>query len=155
MTVAPLLAAALLAPAPAPPPSAASRPPASRPVAFRPAASRPVASRYVQELPVMEGLWESGSGFVFPVASGARLAETRLLGRVGDVEVRAFYARALPGAGWRQAPGAPYAFRRGRERLVLHVAPHLAGGGVLTEAVFVVTPDAAATAASHSRKERP
>ena len=108
------------------------------------------ASRILPELPVMPGLWESGSGYVFPMAAGARLAETRLLGRTPDVQVRAFYARMLPRIGWRQQAGAPWLYRRGRERLVLHVGTHRAGGGVLAEALFVVTPDGA-PAPRHSR----
>lgn len=97
-------------------------------------------SRLLPELPVMPGLWESGTGFVFPMASNARLAETRLLGRAPEPQVRAFYARALVRLGWRQDARAPYLYSRRRERLVLHVGPHRAGGGVLTEALFVVTP---------------
>ena len=100
-------------------------------------------SRLLPDLPVMPGLWESGSGFAVPLARGTRLAETRLLGRASDVQVQAYYARALLLAGWRQQAGAPYLYRRGRERLVLRVGAHRAGGGVLTEALFVVTPEGA------------
>ncbi len=100
-------------------------------------------SRLLPELPVMPGLWESGSGFTVPLARGARLAETRLLGRAPDVQVQAYYARALAALGWRRQLGAPYLYRRGRERLVLRVGAHRAGGGVLTEALFVVTPEGA------------
>ena len=139
MTPAILLGTAVLAAAPA------TGLPAHGPPAAVGARGAAPTSRILPEVPVMAGLWESGSGFSFPMAAGARLAETRLVGRAPDVAVRAFYAQALPRAGWRQGP-APYAFRRGRERLVLHVAPHRAGGGVLTEALFVVTPDPAAAA---------
>ena len=57
------------------------------------------------------------------------------------MQVQAYYARALLQAGWRRQAGAPYLYRRGRERLVMRIGVHRAGGGVLTEALFVVTPE--------------
>lgn len=100
------------------------------------------ASRYVAELPVMAGLWESGSGYLYRLGPDARLAETRMVGRAAPPQVQSFYDGALASTGWRRT-GAPWAFRRGRERMILHVSPHGAAGSMQTEALFVVTPDAA------------
>lgn len=126
-------------------PASAAPPPRAAPAS---------TSRFMPELPVMPGLWESGSGYSYPLAPGARLAETRLVGRTAQAQVFTFYAGALAGAGWRRA-GAPWIYRRGRERLLLHLAPHRAAGSVQTEALFVVVPDAAAPAAAPPRSPHP
>lgn len=110
-----------------------------------------VFSRWIEDLPVMPGLTETDAGYSFEMSRGGRLAEARLHGVVDAGVVRSFYASTLPALGWRAEAAQPYAYRRGRERLLLHVSP-AKPKGVL--AVFVLTPEgAAATQAPSSPKD--
>jgi hypothetical protein len=129
------------------------------PVRKPPAAAKPAPvsagpqrfSRWIEDLPVMPGLYETDGGYAFEVSKGGRLAEARLHGVVDPQVVRGFYAATLPALGWKAQTGAPYAYRRGRERLLLHVTP-AKPRGIL--AVFVLTPEPGSDAASSAVSTR-
>ncbi len=104
----------------------------------RPPAATQRFSRWIEDLPVMPGLYETDAGYSFEVAKGGRLAEARLHGVVAPQVVKSFYASTLPALGWAPQPGATYAYERGRERLILHVTA-AKPSGIL--AVFVLTPN--------------
>jgi hypothetical protein len=121
-----------------PTPVAAATPAAAALGAAAPARSSRY-SRWIEDLPVMPGLTESPGGYSFEIFQGGRLAEARFTGAQDAGVVQAFYASTLGALGWRPSPAEPYAYRRGRERMILHVmAPSPA---LRTEVVFVLTPE--------------
>ena len=118
----------------------------------RPPAEAQRFSRWIEDLPLMPGLYETDAGYSFEVAKGGRLAEARLHGVVAPQVVKSFYASTLPALGWSPQSGAAYAYERGRERLILHVSP-AKPQGVL--AVFVLTPNPAPSADADAPAPRP
>ncbi|CAN5311404.1 hypothetical protein BH09PSE2_BH09PSE2_06430 [soil metagenome] len=122
--------------------AASARPPARNAVVTKGKAARTAEaqrfSRWIEDLPLMPGLYETDAGYSFEVAKGGRLAEARLHGVVAPQVVKSFYASTLPALGWSPQGGAAYAYERGRERLILHVSPAKPQGVM---AVFVLTPN--------------
>ena len=127
----------------------------------RPApAAAGVFSAYIEDLPVMPGLIEQGSGFSFEMHQGGRLAQARLAGAQDPERVRGFYASTLPSLGWRASTAEPFVYRRGRERLVLVIEPAPVGRAPRSastprqdlEAVFVLSPAPASALDAQERR---
>lgn len=82
----------------------------------------------VEDMPLMEGLSETGEGgIVFDKPTG-RIVRAAAQGRVGPQAVRAFYIETLPALGWDRAPQLELfsdllIFRREGERLEIQIAP--------------------------------
>lgn len=90
---------------------------------------------HVEDLPLMDGLTETGEGFPFETPQG-RIVRIVAEGRVNASEVGRFYAETLPALGWRRA-GDGLVFTRAGETLEIETS----GRGPL-EVVFTLRPGA-------------
>jgi hypothetical protein len=82
-------------------------------------AQTPSFARDIDDLPIMAGLTDTGEGYVFQIASGRRLAETRLRGTLKPNSVEVYYQSVLPRLGWTASPGQSRTYTRGSETLRL------------------------------------
>ncbi|HCX67576.1 MAG TPA: hypothetical protein DHK64_08565, partial [Rhodobiaceae bacterium] len=82
----------------------------------------------VEDMPLMEGLAETGDGgIIFDKPSG-RIVRSVAEGDVAPAEVRAFYVNTLPQLGWTRAEqyeliGELLIFRRESEQLEIQIVP--------------------------------
>ncbi|MBI1260133.1 MAG: hypothetical protein GC184_00250 [Rhizobiales bacterium] len=82
----------------------------------------------VEDMPLMNGLSETGEGgIVFDKPTG-RIVRAAAQGPVSPEAVRAFYIETLPALGWERAPKLELfsdllIFRREGERLEIQIAP--------------------------------
>lgn len=98
-------------------------------------------ARDVDDLPLMDGLSETGDGFAFETARG-RIVRVAASGPVAADAVAAFYAETLPALGWTAAGEGPEAYTRAGERL--SISFEAAGDGRL-RVVFQIAPSARST----------
>jgi len=97
----------------------------------------------VEDMPLMDGLTETGEGgIVFDKPTG-RIVRTIAMGAVTTDAVRSFYADTLPQLGWTRHPKLELIkglmiFKREDERLYIQIVSHLNGK---TEVRFSIEPD--------------
>jgi hypothetical protein len=99
-------------------------------------------STFIDDLPIMPGLYEDDEGYAFDLYGGGRLAEARLAGDAEVPVIRGFYAATLAQLGWRASDGEPYVYHRAGERMLFLVETRRRAGGVgrALQAIFVVSP---------------
>lgn len=97
----------------------------------------------VEDMPLMEGLHETGDGGVIFDKPNGRIVRAVATGKVAPDAVRRFYADTLPQLGWTRARKLELirnllVFRREGERLEIQTVP---GTGGITEVRFSIEPD--------------
>lgn len=96
----------------------------------------------VEDMPLMEGLRETGDGGIIFDKPNGRIVRSIAEGKVGVVAARSFYANTLPQLGWvRQEKLELIAdllvFDRENERLEIEIVPQLGG---ITQVRFAIEP---------------
>lgn len=96
----------------------------------------------IEDMPLMEGLAETGEGGIVFDKPNGRIVRTIAEGEVSANEVRKFYIDTLPQLGWQRLPkleliGDLLVFRRETERLEIQTVPK----GALTEVRFSIEPE--------------
>lgn len=99
----------------------------------------------VEDMPLMEGLSETGDVIVFDKPTG-RIVRAVTRGDVAPDEVQAFYVKALPGLGWTRIEeleliGGLLLFRREGEKLELQIVSLSDAAAPRTEVRFSITPE--------------
>ncbi|HUD50179.1 hypothetical protein [Parvibaculum sp.] len=97
----------------------------------------------VEDMPLMEGLHETGDGGVVFDKPNGRIIRSVATGKVAPEAVRRFYADALPQLGWTRAKKLELirnllVFRREGERLEIQTVPETGG---MTEVRFSIEPE--------------
>lgn len=96
----------------------------------------------VEDMPLMEGLHETGDGGIIFDKPNGRIVRSIAEGRVGVVAARSFYANTLPQLGWIRQQKLELiedllVFDRESERLEIEIVPQ--PGGV-TQVRFAIEP---------------
>jgi hypothetical protein len=97
----------------------------------------------VEDMPLMEGLTETGEGGIIFDKPTGRIVRTIATGAVTSAAVRSFYADTLPQLGWTRYPNLELIkdlmiFKREDERLHIQTVSHFNGK---TEVRFSIEPD--------------
>jgi hypothetical protein len=97
----------------------------------------------IEDMPLMEGLHETGEGGIVFDKPNGRIVRTIAEGKVPASEVRKFYIDSLPQLGWVRRQkleliGDLLVFRRETERLEIQTVPENDG---MTEVRFSIEPD--------------
>ncbi len=97
----------------------------------------------IEDMPLMEGLKETGEGGIAFDKPDGRIVRAVAEGRVADADVRRFYTQTLPQLGWTHARNIELingllVFRRENERLEIQIVPQK---GKLTEVRFSIEPE--------------
>lgn len=97
----------------------------------------------IEDMPLMEGLHETGEGGIVFDKPNGRIVRSIAQGRVTASAVRAFYIDSLPQLGWVRLPkleliGDLLIFRREAERLEIQTVPKYDGA---TEVRFSIEPE--------------
>ncbi|MDR3500769.1 MAG: hypothetical protein P4L72_16260 [Parvibaculum sp.] len=97
----------------------------------------------VEDMPLMEGLHETGEGGIVFDKPNGRIVRAIAAGNVTPAAVRAFYIETLPQLGWKRLQKLELiadllVFRRDTERLEIQTAPGTDGR---TEVRFSIEPD--------------
>lgn len=100
-------------------------------------AQTPEFAHDIDDLPIMAGLSDTGTGYVFQVASGRRLAEVQLRGMTSADEIEAYYQSVLPSLGWVATPEQSRRYTRERETLRLVIGTAADGATVVR---FLLSP---------------
>ncbi len=96
----------------------------------------------VEDMPLMEGLHETGDGGVVFDKPNGRIIRTVAKGKVAPASVRRFYVETLPQLGWKRQKKLELikdllVFRREGERLEIQTVPETGGA---TEVRFSIEP---------------
>lgn len=100
----------------------------------------------VEDMPLMDGLSETGDGgIVFDKPTG-RIVRAVARGDVAPADVRAFYVETLPQLGWARIKeleliGGLLLFRREGEKLEIQIVSQSSGAIARTEVRFSITPE--------------
>ena len=100
----------------------------------------------VEDMPLMDGLSETGDGgIVFDKPTG-RIVRAVARGDVAPANVRAFYVETLPQLGWARIKeleliGGLLLFRREGEKLEIQIVSLSSGAIARTEVRFSITPE--------------
>ena len=97
----------------------------------------------IEDMPLMEGLHETGEGGIVFDKPNGRIVRSIAEGKVAASDVRAFYIDSLPQLGWVRLPkleliGDLLIFRRETERLEIQTVPKYDG---TTEVRFSIEPE--------------
>ncbi len=97
----------------------------------------------IEDMPLMEGLTETGEGGIVFDKPNGRIVRAVAEGKVAASQVRQFYTETLPQLGWTRAKkleliGDLLLFRREGERLEIQTVPERDGG---TEVRFSIEPE--------------
>lgn len=97
----------------------------------------------IEDMPLMEGLHETGEGGIVFDKPNGRIVRSVAQGKVAADDVRAFYIDSLPQLGWVRLPkleliGDLLIFRRETERLEIQTVPKYDG---TTEVRFSIEPE--------------
>lgn len=97
----------------------------------------------IEDMPLMEGLRETGDGGIVFDKPNGRIVRSVASGNVPAADVRRFYADTLPQLGWTRQKKLELirdllVFRREGERLEIQTVPAKDGG---TEVRFSIEPD--------------
>lgn len=97
----------------------------------------------VEDMPLMEGLTETGDGGIIFDKPDGRIVRTVATGKVTGKAVYDFYNTTLPQLGWVRRSDLELIkglmiFRREQERLDIQIVPHASGE---TEVRFSIEPD--------------
>ena len=97
----------------------------------------------IEDMPLMEGLHETGDGGIVFDKPNGRIVRSVARGRVAERDVRRFYTETLPQLGWTRATKLELirdllVFRREGERLEIQTVPETGGG---TEVRFSIEPE--------------
>lgn len=97
----------------------------------------------VEDMPLMEGLHETGDGGVVFDKPNGRIIRTVATGNVAPASVRHFYVETLPQLGWKRQKKLELikdllVFRREGERLEIQTVPETGGA---TEVRFSIEPE--------------
>jgi len=97
----------------------------------------------VEDMPLMEGLHETGDGGVVFDKPNGRIIRTVATGNVAPASVRRFYVETLPQLGWKRQKKLELikdllVFRREGERLEIQTVPETGGA---TEVRFSIEPE--------------
>jgi hypothetical protein len=99
-------------------------------VCAAPAAAETAYFGLVPDLPIAPGLFEMDASLgPMSYADGAEMFVLHASGPAAPADVRRFYSESLSALGWAFEPGEEQAlaYRRGRERLTLLIAPRAEG----------------------------
>ncbi|MBA4211312.1 MAG: hypothetical protein C0454_17445 [Parvibaculum sp.] len=106
------------------------------PLALSPAAAQSAYLDAMEDMPLMDGLAETGESVVFDKPSG-RILRSTAQGDVAPESVEAFYAETLPQLGWtradeyeREGEGRHLVFTREGEQLDIQILPQAGGSEV-------------------------
>lgn len=106
------------------------------PLALSPAAAQSAYLDAVEDMPLMDGLAETGESVVFDKPSG-RILRSTAQGDVAPESVEAFYVETLPQLGWtradeyeREGEGGHLVFTREGEQLDIQILPQAGGSEV-------------------------
>jgi len=96
----------------------------------------------VEDMPVMDGLTETGDGGIIFDKPDGRIVRTVATGNVTAQGVHDFYDATLPQLGWTRRPNLELIkglmiFMREQERLDIQIVPHING---TTEVRFSIEP---------------
>ncbi|MEX2249721.1 MAG: hypothetical protein WD671_08800 [Parvibaculum sp.] len=99
----------------------------------------------VDDMPLMEGLSETGDVIVFDKPTG-RIVRAVTQGDVAPDEVQAFYVKTLPELGWTRIEkleliGGLLLFRREGEKLEIQIVSLSNAAAPRTEVRFSITPE--------------
>ena len=96
----------------------------------------------VEDMPLMDGLVETGEGGVAFDKPAGRIIRSTATGDLAPSDIRSFYENALPPLGWKltgsDVSGNALTFERDGERLEIEVAPL---SGQQTEVRFSIEPE--------------
>ena len=97
----------------------------------------------VEDMPLMDGLTETGDGGIIFDKPTGRIVRAVATGKVTPEAVRGFYDATLPQLGWTRRPKLELIkglmiFKREEERLEIQIVSHVSGD---TEVRFSIEPD--------------